>query len=405
MSRITIYLFMFFILFSCNDKKHEFVEYDFQIDGFSWDADPYKFPSIIRDSTLKNKGSQSAAWAFSYIGDIKSMHKMWDSNSKPRPLPTEEQQEVFHQYEQKSALKCILDSAQNHQVVIINEGHHLPQHRVFTTQLLDGLRKQGFTHLGLETYFASAKNDSILQVNGYPTLTTGYYTKEPQFGNLVRQGHQKGFNLFGYESQGHENGKEREINQAKNIASYLTKHPDEKVLIHCGFDHGYEGNLSSSWEKAMAGRLTEYTGIDPLTINQVLYSERSKREFENPYYQLTNVNEPSVFVNDDGEIFGEYRSGSWFDIAVFHPRSGQDDRPDWMIYDNRSEVDFSFEESDIACPCLVFAYNEGEEIGHAVPYDIQHTDDKKAKLILDKSNYDIIILNPEGKALKTFIKN
>ncbi|MBK7637262.1 MAG: hypothetical protein IPJ13_25495 [Saprospiraceae bacterium] len=59
------------------------------------------------------------------------------------------------------------------------------------------------------------KADSILQYEGYPTLKSGYYTKEPQFGNLVRAAHKKGFKIFGYESNGHTNGKEREINQAK----------------------------------------------------------------------------------------------------------------------------------------------------------------------------------------------
>ena len=141
-------------------------------------------------------------------------------------------------------------------------------------------------------------------------------------------------------------------------------------MIHCGFDHGYEGELSSQWEKAMAGRLTEFTNINPLTINQTIYSEKSKKEYENPYYQLTDVEEQSVYVNKNGELFGEYRAGAWFDIAVFHPRSGKFNRPNWMKYGDRKEVEFSFEETKIECPCLVFAYKKREEIGNSVPYDI-----------------------------------
>ena len=155
----------------------------------------------------------------------------------------------------------------------------------------------------------------------------------------------------------------------------------------------------------MAGRLTEYTGIDPLTINQVIYSEKSKREYENPFYQLTDVEEPSVFIDKEGRTFGEFSHGGWFDIAVFHPRSKDYDRPEWMIYEDRKEVDFSFENANIECPCLVFAYKEGEKIGSAVPYDIQETNDKKVKLVLDDSNFEIVVWNENGKSLKTEIKN
>ena len=296
-------LFLVFLLFilSCNESNvqqeapPQFEAYNFQLEGFEWDANPYKFTTFIEDSVLFTSGPQLAAWDFSYIGAIENMHKTWDKNASIREAATQEQQDSFAQFKASNAVKYILNRAKEHQVVIINEGHHMPQHRVFTTQLLDGLKKQGFKHLGLETYYASAKSDSILQTNGYPTLKSGYYTKEPQFGNLVRVAHDKGFKVFGYESEGHADGKEREINQAKNIQAYLEKHPNEKVLIHCGFDHGYEGDLSSKWERAMAGRLTEFTNIDPLTINQTLYSERSQRDFENPIYQLTDLDQASVF--------------------------------------------------------------------------------------------------------------
>ena len=59
------------------------------------------------------------------------------------------------------------------------------------------------------------------------------------------------------------------------------------------------------WGKAMAGRLTEFTGIDPLTISQTIYSEKGNRDYENSYYQITDLERPSVFVNESGELFGQ----------------------------------------------------------------------------------------------------
>lgn len=397
-------VFLIFILLSCKEDKRTFVELDFKIDSFDWMEDPYKFSTIIRDSIVPEKGNQYASWDFSCIGDIESMLRTWDADAIPREELTQQEKDTFAQHKQHDAIPFILEKAKSHQVVIVNEGHQMPQHRVFTTRLLKGLQLQGFKHLGLESYFGSPKTDSLLNALGYPTLKTGFYTKEPQFGNLVREAHQSGYKLFGYESRGHANGKEREINQAKNIETYLQEHPGEKILIHCGFDHGYEGELEGKWEKAMAGRLTEFTGIDPLTINQVLYSEKSKRELEDPYYQLTEVIRPSVFLNKDGDSFGKYRSGGSFDIAVFHPRSGGSDRPDWMVFGDRKAVAFSFEEAEIACPCLVFAYKEGEEVGLGVPYDVQETSDKKVNLVLDQSNYNLVIWNEKGKALGTILE-
>lgn len=406
MKRLLIYTILLFSFLSCQEKAKEqkpqqFETIEFTLDAFDWDPNPYKFTSYITDSMLPQKGAQLAAWDYSYIGDIERMHQTWDSyqNSKRKPL-SQELKDSFALFKRQSAIPFILEQTKDQQVVIINEAHHMPQHRVFTTQLLEGLKQQGFTHLGLETYMFNSKNDSALQANKYPTLKSGYYTREPQFGNLVRVAAQKGFKVFGYESEGHSNGKEREINQGKNIQEYIAKHPNDKFLIHCGFDHGYEGELSSSWEKAMAGRLTEYTKIDPLTINQAVFSERSKKEYEDPFYQELNINEPSVFAKDKVS-FSKKKNGGYFDIFVFHPRSNKFNRPKWMVYGDRKEVKFSFEEADINCPCLVFAYKKGEKIGQAVPYDIIETATKEAILVLDESDFELVIWNAEGKALKT----
>ena len=400
-----LYLLIAFLLMGCKGNKEKFTEFDFKLESFDWDSNPYKFSTYIQDSVIESKGHQIGAWDFSYIGNIERMHKLWDKQARNRKELSQNSKDSFALYERKNAIEYILNQAKNHQVVILNEGHHMPQHRIFTTRLLDGLKEQDFKHLGLETYFASPKTDSILQTKRYPTLKSGYYTKEPQFGNLIRVAHQDGFRIFGYESEDHESAKEREINQAKNIKNYIENYPSEKILIHCGFDHGYEGELSNQLEKAMAGRLAEFTGINPLTINQVIYSERSKKRYENPYYQLSDIDEPSVFIYENGTLFGEYRHGGWFDISVFHPRSREFNRPEWLKYDDRSEVEYSFEEAEIECPCLVFAYKKGEEIGSAVPYDIQETGTKKARLILEKSDFEIVIWNQKGRALKSDLEN
>jgi len=317
-------------------------------------------------------GNQTAAWDYSYIGNIEKMHAAWDAQMNNSFHVSNEIKDSFQLYNRHDAIKYILDKSKNEQIVIINEGHHMPLHRVFTTQLLSGLKEQGYTHLGLETYFGNPKSDSILINHGYPTMKSGFYTKEPQFGNMLREAQKNGFKVFGYESRGHANGKEREMNQALNIKKYL------------------EENL-------------EYTGINPLTINQVVFSERSKREFENEFYQLYDHKSSSVYTLDDGTVLSKFKNGGTYDMFVFHPRRGDGKRPNWLIYNDRIEYEFKFEDAEINCPCLVFAYKKGDKIGTAVPYDIQESTEKTCPLILDKSNFSIVILNQEGKALVTEI--
>jgi hypothetical protein len=153
----------------------------------------------------------------------------------------------------------------------------------------------------------------------------------------------------------------------------------------------------------MTSRLSDITGINPLTINQTSYSENSKRKYENPYYQLTDVDEPSVYMNQDS-VFGQYRPRSWFDISIFHPRTKNFNRPEWLLIGNRVTKELDFSDATIDCPCLVLAYLDGEEIGKAIPYDIQEVHGKKVNLVLEKGVYQIIIWNVAGKALKTEIE-
>ena len=377
----------------------KFKPYDFEIKGFEWMPEPYKLSQHIQDSVLQQQGPQYAAWQYSYIGDHKNTLVTWDDKANPRKPLSDSLLQEFKTYQPQLAIPYILEKTKKHQITLINEAHHIPQHRVFTTQLLQALYQQGYRHLGMEALFNSPLSDSLLLANGYPIMTNGFYTIEPQFGNLIRTAQKIGFQLFGYESEGHNGSKEREINQAKNIQAYLEKYPNEKILIHCGFAHAAKGIYGGSWEKAMAGRLIEFTGINPLSINQTSYSEKSSRDLENPFYQLTDVKKPTVFVNEEGKSFGKYRGESYFDIYVFHPRTQDFDRPKWLIYGNRQAYEVDLSTANVQFPCMVLAYKKGELVGTAVPYDIQEIETPKVKLVLSPGKYDLVLWQADKTAL------
>ena len=140
-----------------------------------------------------------------------------------------------------------------------------------------------------------------------------------------------------YEQTTNSNGKPREIEQAKNIQKVIQSRPNEKFLIHSGFDHALEGK-HNYWEKAMAGRLTEFTGINPLTINQVVYSEKSKPEFNHPLLKAFNIKESSIIIDKENNPLRYDRGEAWNDLAVFHPTTKYvNNRPKWLFeYGNKN---------------------------------------------------------------------
>src|SRR5690606_17878963 len=196
-----------------------------------------------------------------------------------------------------NAKDYIIEQSKNSQIVIINEAHHIPKHRTFTKSLLKDLYDNGYRYLGLEALF-----DSTINERKFPIIESGYYTKEPEFGNLISEALKIGFTLFKYEASEGKNGKEREIEQAQNIQNFIESVPAGKVLIHCGYAHAFENDYPA-WGKAMAGRLKENMNIDPLTIDQTMFLERSDEENNHLFIQLNNTKQPFVLIDENGHVF------------------------------------------------------------------------------------------------------
>jgi hypothetical protein len=54
-------------------------------------------------------------------------------------------------YKPIDTLKALLQISDVAQIILINEAHHVPQHRAFAYELLKALRQKGFTHFATET--------------------------------------------------------------------------------------------------------------------------------------------------------------------------------------------------------------------------------------------------------------
>lgn len=170
----------------------------------------------------------------------------------------------------------VAERARSTRIVIVNESHDIPWHRMFTESLLRALWDQGFRYLAAEAF-----GDGI---GNYPDedfgrIDAGFYATESTFGSLIRTAKQLGYNLIHYESIPDETDLSvaeqialREEGQANNLmARVFALDPSARVVIHVGYSHAAEVPIPSSpgitmpW---MAARLKEKSGIDPLTIDQ-----------------------------------------------------------------------------------------------------------------------------------------
>jgi hypothetical protein len=262
---------IFYTVYSCTTKnKYETVKFD----------NPYKFhDEILKQTEESNKigKHQYAAWEFSFQGDYKNALTQWDlaMDSEEKLISQQRIDFLQENYNAVDAREFLSNIVGDHQIVIINEAHHNSFHRHFTSSLLEIFYENGFRYFGLETLENGKKRDSMLNSRKYPIRASGFYSQDPNFGNMLRKALKMGFNVFPYENTTGAINDQREVEQAMNIKKIIDKYPDEKFLIHCGFGHVMEGEFPSGM-KALAERLKEYTGIDPLTVSQVKHSEKGE---------------------------------------------------------------------------------------------------------------------------------
>lgn len=320
---------------------------------------------------------------------------------------TQKDRRYFEQFSSKNAFEAIIDRAENEKIIIINEAHHKPLHRVFVRLLLKGLYSKGYRVLCLEALNNCqvktwAECDSTLNARGYPVSSplSGYYIVEPQMGNLIREAIRLGFTVRSYE----QTGEDRELNQAKNIKKIIEEYPYDKVLVLCGWYHLLEEeNQNQTW---MASHLRGITGINPFTIYQDILIERVATP-ESPFMEMMNYDEPTIFVDPQNSLYNGFPDNKLFDALVYHPRTKYlYNRPDWLLWDKNNKVYF-FDDLGENYPYLIKAYKKEEGL-EAVPIDIiekSYKGDTKA-LILPPGKYILQVRDLKGnEKLKEIVVN
>jgi hypothetical protein len=304
----------------------------------------------------------------------------------------------------RDAVAVVAHAAARARVVMVNEAHHVPQHRAFTLALLKALRREGYTYLAAETLYES---DAALNARGYPTRASGYYTAEPVYGDLVRTALALGYRVVAYEAGGAADADARERLQAEHLRDrILAADRRARILVHAGYSHIDEAGAKPG-AVTMAQRFRTMTGIDPLTIDQTLLGERSAPEFEHPLYRaLVERDRPQYPVAYVGA-----RGAPWsalpgtHDITIVQPRTAYlHGRPTWLrLGGTRRAFPLPADICGPARRCLVSA-RIATEPSDAIPIDrvgVEGAAEPPA-LMLPRGRFVIVVEDAAGRRVREF---
>lgn len=313
--------------------------------------------------------------------------------------------------ERLPAFDAIVELAKTRQIVILNEAHDTPEHRMVGMQLAEALKKEGFEYLAIETLFHPKGESGIVDLK-YPSLTTGAYTKEPIYADFVRQAIRIGFKLVAYEidseqrkhidrSDTYSSILVREEAQANNlIDNILSKDPDAKIFIYVGYSHATEDwrTLDDGRELGwLAARLQRKTGIDPLTIDQVGGTYNIKTGNVDAVYKMLHEKKPfetpTIVKTQDGEWLTSDQYHGKIDVTLFLPlQTTVNDRPTWLIAnDYRQSMQISNDKYYQGQKTLLQAFVENEP-KDAIPVDQILIDSAEGHsyLMLPPGNYRLV---------------
>lgn len=190
----------------------------------------------------------------------------------------------------------------NPRLIAINEAHHASHHRVFMQSLLPYLYQNGYRHLAIE---GLSKDDLKINERKFPKfMFSGFYLRDPEFGNMVRKALELGFTLIAYDQR----GPNREEKSANELCDYIFENKVDKLIVYAGYDHIREKMPPD--KKSLVMYLNDYLRTDAFTISQTEHLGgvfKYAPDICEKFYIL-NTLKGQVYSGIDKDV----------DIAVFH---------------------------------------------------------------------------------------
>jgi hypothetical protein len=255
------------------------------------------------DSEGESTRLQMSSWFLSAVGNYGEAQRSFnDSAAKRRQAlqePTEKELDSVRRIPLLSAEEVVLSAVKGHQVVILNEAHHQPEHRAFGARLMPQLAALGVKFVAIETG-DQASLDEIAKT-GVVKTTTDVYSWDPQRADLLRAIVRAGLKLIAIDVNPREGAQPqsgedriafRESNMARELQAVVDSEPGAKVLVWVGFSHALktpQGQRGTEW---MAARFWKSAMIEPYSIYQM--SDEDNLALDDPIYRLVVTGRPDL---------------------------------------------------------------------------------------------------------------
>jgi hypothetical protein len=310
----------------------------------------------------------------------------------------------------------ILEKYSKERVLLFNEAHNRGQHRTFMRSLLPDLYRAGFRYLAVESIDIK---DTMLMARGYPTQKSGYYVREPAFGQLIRDALQIGFSIVAYEDTTandtalnyQQNLNKREKIQADNLVRALQRDTAGKMIVWAG--HSHINKQSNTEWITMGQHLCGALQRDIPAFESTAMREGHDAEHENGVFRYAvdsfQHRLPGILL-EAGVPYLRPNARNKVTLHVFYPRTDYAlPYPDWM-----KESDDHFYTLRIKSPKkldhkLLHVYKANEWNGsktEAIPVLLfpLTKNTETVKLYLKKGQYHAFVFDTYQKVLyqKTF---
>ncbi|WP_134087970.1 hypothetical protein [Olivibacter sp. XZL3] len=324
----------------------------------------------------------------SFVGDVKNNEMSYMDS---RHWETDILEDA--DYTALNAVDEITRIARGRQVIMLNESHTDPRGRLFLSNLLPVLKAEGFAYL-----FIEGLHEENIDKRGFPLQTSGFYTSEPMFGNLIRKAIQLGFKLIPYDCNETPCNTiaEREQHHATTIYETLKNDPKAKAIVFAGHGH-INKDPEKNW---MAYRFKTLSGIDPFCINQSINSEAPQLF----HHLRQRINQPVIYKNLKKDAYREFSKLNLVDATIVFPNTNWIDNryATWLLHSGGIPCTLRLADKKYDQTLLsVFECNEFDQFGAlAVPVlnmVLQETTDQK--IFLDKGSYYIRVVDLYGQEI------
>lgn len=312
-----------------------------------------------------------------------------------------------------NAIKYISSKSKNTNVILINEAHNKPNHRLLLNQLIIELAPN------YQFYLPESFIDYDCQISqGMPKVCPKYtFTNEPNFAKCLRSALTLGYKILPYENYNdscftffesdslikivyrcndvHDTFRlllkkfnldqyaQREIIQAINIKRIINKFQNKKFIIHCGYAHVSRKEFNMAFYLKMLD--IHFISIDQTYFNESIFPIK----YLNEYQDHIDLNYPYLLLNRKDSTLSQFTKSPPIlaDIYVFHPPTKYlNNRPVWLKY-NKSiipcQIHQLFQDNNsVKNLYLIYIAKEFNALGYnSIPYDIIEQNKSSTKIM------------------------